>query len=163
MYDYFYSLNFSGSNVPIIRRIIVLMRHLVYVILRRWPSGMHTKQSDINQVSHWYNNSPHDGHITVRKMQTMEINVYGKLCVRLAIYKDHTRMHGQQNIKYYIYNGWGYMCNTKGVCLSVSVVNHPKWKTEVWNLCRNLRWLVGSAVLNIIEVRGGGRAYLCFG
>ena len=31
MYVYFYSLNFSGSNVPIIRRIIVSMRHLVYV------------------------------------------------------------------------------------------------------------------------------------
>jgi len=23
-----------------------------------------------------------------------------KLCVKLVIYKDHTRIHGQQNIKY---------------------------------------------------------------
>jgi len=40
MYVYFYSLHVSGSHVPIIRRIIVLMRHLVYVTLCRWPSGM---------------------------------------------------------------------------------------------------------------------------
>ena len=31
MYNYFYSLHVSGSHVPIIRRIIVSMRHLVYV------------------------------------------------------------------------------------------------------------------------------------
>ena len=33
MYVYFYSLHVSGSRVPIIRRIIVTMRHLVYVTL----------------------------------------------------------------------------------------------------------------------------------
>jgi len=32
-YVYFYSLHVSGSHVPIIRRIIVSMRHLVYAIL----------------------------------------------------------------------------------------------------------------------------------
>jgi len=32
---YFYSLHISGSHVPIIRRIIVSMRQLVYVILCR--------------------------------------------------------------------------------------------------------------------------------
>ena len=37
---YFYSLHVSGSHVSIIRRIIVSMRHLVYVTLCRWPSGM---------------------------------------------------------------------------------------------------------------------------
>jgi len=31
MYVYFHSLHISGSRVPIIRRIIVSMRHLVYV------------------------------------------------------------------------------------------------------------------------------------
>jgi len=35
MYVYFYSLRVSGSHVPIIRRIIVPMRHLVYVTLCR--------------------------------------------------------------------------------------------------------------------------------
>ena len=39
-YVYFYSLHFSGSQVPIIRRIIVSMRNLVYVTMCRWPSGM---------------------------------------------------------------------------------------------------------------------------
>jgi len=33
MYVYFYSLHVSGSHEPIIRRIIVSMRHLVYVTL----------------------------------------------------------------------------------------------------------------------------------
>ena len=51
MYAYLYSLHVSGSHVPIIRRIIVSMRHLVYVTLCRWPSGMqehmllHTRRS----------------------------------------------------------------------------------------------------------------------
>jgi len=40
MYVYFYSLHVSGSHVPIIRRIVVSMWHLVYVTLCRWPSGM---------------------------------------------------------------------------------------------------------------------------
>ena len=35
MYVYFYSLHVSTSHVAIIRRIIVSMRHLVYVTLRR--------------------------------------------------------------------------------------------------------------------------------
>jgi len=56
-YLYFYSLHVSGSHVPIIRRIIV---------------PMHTRrsstQSDINQVSHWYNKSPDDGHMAARNM-----------------------------------------------------------------------------------------------
>ena len=34
-------------------------------------------------------------------MYIIENNMYEKLCVKLVIYKDHTRMHGQQNIKSY--------------------------------------------------------------
>ena len=40
MYIYFYSLHVSDSRVPIIRRIIVSIRHLFYVTLCRGPSGM---------------------------------------------------------------------------------------------------------------------------
>ena len=39
LYVNFYSLHVSGSHVPIIRRIIVSMRHLVYVTLCRCESG----------------------------------------------------------------------------------------------------------------------------
>ena len=35
IYVYFYSLHVSGSHVPIIRRIIVSVRHLVYATLCR--------------------------------------------------------------------------------------------------------------------------------
>jgi len=47
--------------------LIVSMRHLVYITLCKWPSGMRVgihsdlrtrwsyTQSDIYQVSHWYN------------------------------------------------------------------------------------------------------------
>jgi len=35
MYVYLYSLHVSGSHVPIIRIIIVSMRHLVYVTLKQ--------------------------------------------------------------------------------------------------------------------------------
>ena len=79
MYVYFHSLHVSGSHVPIIRGNILLMWHLVYVTLWRWTSVMqvrmrnlHTRrsstQSDIKQVSHWYNNSPDDGHMAARNM-----------------------------------------------------------------------------------------------
>ena len=64
---------------------------------------LHTRRSstksDMNQMSHWYNNSPDDGHMAARNMYRIEINIHEKLCVKLVIYKDHTGMHGQQNIK----------------------------------------------------------------
>ena len=40
VYVYLYSLHVSGTHVPITRRIIVSMQHLVYVTLCRLPSGM---------------------------------------------------------------------------------------------------------------------------
>jgi len=53
MYVYFYSLHVSDSHVPIIRRIIVSMRHLIYGI---WHMLLHTRQSstqsDINRMPH---------------------------------------------------------------------------------------------------------------
>jgi len=107
-YVYFYSLHVSGSRVPIIGRIIVSMRHLVYVTWKRayflrpccveyttthktlcpqiacdlWApcfvscNAFHTAgtkkmwsfPSDINQVSHWYNNSPVDWHTAARNL-----------------------------------------------------------------------------------------------
>jgi len=59
---------FSGSHVPIIRRIIVSMRHLVYVTLCRW-------------LPHWYNNSPDDGHMAARK-HVQNRNKYTRNIVR---------------------------------------------------------------------------------
>jgi len=59
MYVYFYSLHVSGSHVSIVRRIIVSIRHLLYVALCRSSSGMqeHIRSicscipdGDINQV-----------------------------------------------------------------------------------------------------------------
>jgi len=105
-YVYFYSLHVSCSYVPISRRIVVSM---IYVTLSRWLPGMHNRrsstQSDINQMSHWYNNSPDDGHMAVRNMYRIEINIHGKLCVMLAIYKEQTIIHYQTlNCKWY--EGW---------------------------------------------------------
>jgi len=54
--------------------------------------NLHTRRSsthsDINQVSHWYNNSPDDGHMAARNIQRVEINMHKKLCVKLVIYKN---------------------------------------------------------------------------
>jgi hypothetical protein len=45
-------------------------------------------------------NSPDDGHMVARNMWRIEININEKeLCVKVALYKDNTEMHGQQNIK----------------------------------------------------------------
>jgi len=63
-------------------------------------TGRSSTQSDINQVSHWYNNSTDDGHIAARNIYRIEINIHERLCVRLVIYRDHTSQHGQQNIKF---------------------------------------------------------------
>ena len=65
---YFSSLHVPGSHVPIIRRIIVSMLHLVYVILCRWPSGM-----------------------AARNMYRIEINIHEKLFVKLVIYRIKPR------------------------------------------------------------------------
>jgi hypothetical protein len=63
---------FWTAVCPSSGELIVSVRHLVYVTLCRWPSGTHTRrsstQSDTNQVSHWYNNSPDDGHMAARNM-----------------------------------------------------------------------------------------------
>jgi len=40
MYVYFYSPHVLGSHVPIIRRINLSIRQLVYVTLYRWPFGV---------------------------------------------------------------------------------------------------------------------------
>jgi len=66
--------------------LIVSIRHLVYVTLCRCR---------IDTI-----NSPDDGHIAVRNMWRIEINIHEKeLCVKLDIYKDYNEMHDQQNIK----------------------------------------------------------------
>ena len=39
--------------------------------------------------------------MAARNMQRIEINIHEKLCVKLVIYKDHTRMHGQKNITFW--------------------------------------------------------------
>ena len=47
-------------------------------------------------------NSVDDGHIAVRNMYRIEINIHEKeLCVKLVIYKHQNEMHDQQNIKFY--------------------------------------------------------------
>ena len=53
---YFYSLHVSGSHVPIIRRIIVSMRHLVYVTLCKCRSSMqeHTLLHTRPTSTHWH-------------------------------------------------------------------------------------------------------------
>jgi len=74
-------------RMQVIRRITASERHLVYVALCRWPYGMqvnqHTirssTQSDINKVSHWYNNSRDEGqngcpkHVENRNKHTWKI------------------------------------------------------------------------------------------
>jgi len=53
-------------------------------------------------MSYWYNSSD-DGHVAVRNMYRIKINVNEKekeLCVNLVIYKDYKKVHCQQNIKY---------------------------------------------------------------
>ena len=125
------------------------MRHLVYVTLCRWPSGMqehmllHTRRSfthsDINQVSHWYNNSPDDGHMAAWNMWRIEINIHEKLCIRLVIYKDHARMHSQQNIR------WTISSETLGTC---PVMSTPQRQDCELGISQTVRFAGIDAFLN---------------
>jgi len=91
IYVYFYTVHVSGSYVPIIGRIIVSMRHVVYV-----TAYLHTRrsptQSDINQVSHWYNNSPDDGHMAAPKHVENRIKHTLKI-VRQVGYLQEKKFH----------------------------------------------------------------------
>ena len=92
---------------------IVSIRHLVYVTLYRWPSSMqawmfhpnlHTRQSptksDIYQITHWYSwFSWWWAHGCSKHVENWNEHIQKKkLCIKLVIYKDYTRTHGQQNI-----------------------------------------------------------------
>jgi len=100
---------YAGAYAPAYQTviyIIVSMRHLVYVTLCRWPSAMqehmllHTRrsstQSDINHVSHWYNNSPDDGHMAARNMYRIETNIHEKMWARFIIYRELFIQHRKQ-------------------------------------------------------------------
>ena len=73
MYVYFYSLHVSGSHVPIIRRIIVSMRHRVYVTLCRWPTGMQGMQVNLNTCISWWWAYGCPKHVENRNKHTWEI------------------------------------------------------------------------------------------
>jgi len=51
--------------------------------------------------------------MAARNMKRIEINILEKLCVKLVIYKDHTRMHGQQNIEIHEYGKKGLISSVK--------------------------------------------------
>jgi len=110
MYVYFYSLYVSGSHVPIIRRIIVSMRHLRRLVCRSIcsciPDG-HLHRVTLTRCRIDTIILLMMGTWLPENMQRIEINIHEKLCINLVIYKDHTRMHSQQNTKSWSYNRRG--------------------------------------------------------
>ena len=60
-------------------------------------SGELLYQCDIWFMSLCVDDRPHS-----RNMYRIEINIHEKLCIRLVIYKDHIRMHSQQDIKVFM-------------------------------------------------------------
>jgi hypothetical protein len=109
---YFISLlyMFRATMYPSSGQITVSMRHLVFVILCGWLSGMQGgtcipdshPQSDkyqcrISCFSWWWAHS-RPNHVEKRNKHTK------KNCAPSRLYlQDGTRMHGQQNIKYTVY------------------------------------------------------------
>jgi len=90
MYVYFYSIHVSGSHVPIIRRIIVSMRHIVHVTPEQVNSLKLHKDVILLIIGAWLPE-------TCREQK--QTYVKKKPCLNLVIYKDHTRMQGKQNTK----------------------------------------------------------------
>ena len=104
---------FRAAMCPLSGELIVSMRHLVYVTLCRWPSvwcagwnDLHTRrsstQSDIYQVSHWYNwFSWWWTHSCPKHVENRNKYVYKKNSASIwFICKYYTKMHGQENIKF---------------------------------------------------------------
>jgi hypothetical protein len=100
---------FRAAMCPSSGELNVSIRHLVYVtrvddrlVCRsEFHSNLHARWSStrltytrcrIDTI-----NSPDDGHMAVRNLWRIDINIREKeLCVKLDIYKDYTAMHGQQ-------------------------------------------------------------------
>ena len=83
---------------------VVLIRHLAYVTLCRWPSGMqiwmfhpylHTRRSPTYARCRIDKTDSHDDeHTVARNMWSIEINIYRKeQCVRLVIYKNYPQFY----------------------------------------------------------------------
>ena len=143
------SLYVSGSHVPIIRRIIVPIRHLVYVTLCRWPSGTHTirssTQSDINQMSYWYNNSPDDGH-TVAPKHVENRNKHTWKTVRQAGYLQGSyqdaRSTNQKFIKLFFFS-------YQNIIDPVTSIWHVKLQIKSsYNLCTAFKQSIGTQTYN---------------
>jgi hypothetical protein len=85
---------------------IVSVQHLVCVTLCRWPSfPTCILDGHLHRVTHTRCcidtiDSPDDEHRVAWNMLRIEINRKKELCIKLVIYKNYTKMHGQQNIKY---------------------------------------------------------------
>jgi hypothetical protein len=109
---------FQAAMCPSSGEAIVSMRHLVYVTLCRWPSGvqvgsfgvldfhsaLHTRrsstQSDIYQVSHWYSYfSWWWAHGCPKHVENRNKHIRKNCASSWFIYKDYTKMHGQQYVK----------------------------------------------------------------
>ena len=92
---------FRTAMCPSSGELIVSIRHLVYVTLCRWPSGMqvwmemefhpnmHTRRVTYTRRRIDTINSPDDGHIAVGNTYRIEMNTHEEeLCVKLVIYED---------------------------------------------------------------------------
>ena len=94
---------FRGTTCPSSGETTMFMRHLVLVILCGWLTGMHARQSSIennkHQVSHkhscfsWWWTHNHPKHVEIDKYTK------NKLCTVLALFTIIYRDVGQQNIK----------------------------------------------------------------
>jgi len=92
------------ATVPIIRRKHLPMRHLVFVALHRWLSGIPAYQTviyiDKYQVSHRYGVcSWWWAHSCPKHVEKSNKYIEKNYAPRRFYLQDYTTMHGQQNIK----------------------------------------------------------------
>ena len=90
-------------------------------------------QSDINQVSHWYNNSPDDEHMAARNMYRIEINIQ-KNCASSWLF---TRIIFMSNI-IPLYAWKVTVLEVKMKCAAVATASH----CQTDNLQFNVYWTV---------------------
>jgi hypothetical protein len=83
---------FQAAMCPSTGELIVSIRHLVYVTLYRWPSGVQVCTLDGHLYRVTYTrcridtiNSPDDEHMAARNVENRNKHTWKKLCIRLVI------------------------------------------------------------------------------
>ena len=131
---YFYSLHVSGSHVPIIRRIIASVRHLVYITLCRWSLVCRSTCSCIPDIS--IRRTPNQLH------SLQQIPTQHDMLPQHLVYINELNREYVITLARNDETPWCDLKRSKNVGVILSVLKCFKWK-----LYRCICWLIIEVIL----------------